>query len=117
MSERTMQSLNLAFRFILELLVLVALLLWGLQSSDSLPLQLVAGLGAPTLVMGVWGLFVAPKATRRLPDPARLVVELVIWTLGALALTVVVSPIVGIMFGAAVVISLALMFIWDQRAS
>jgi MFS superfamily sulfate permease-like transporter len=112
-----MQSLNLAFRFILELLVLVALFLWGLQLSGSLPLQLVAGLGAPALVMTVWGLFVAPKATRRLPDPARLVVELVIWSLGALAFTAVVGLIVGIMFGAAVAISLVLMFIWDQRGA
>ena len=117
MNERSMQRLNLAFRFILELLALVALFLWGLQASDSLPLQLLAGLGAPALVMAVWGLFVAPKASRRLADPVRLAVELAIWALGALAFGLVVGPIVGIMFGAAVLISLALMFTWGQRGS
>ncbi len=93
----------------------MALFLWGMSLSDSLPLQLLVGLGAPALVMTVWGMFVAPKAARRLSDPRRLAVELVVWFVGAAAFGLAVSWIVAIMFVAAVLISLALMFTWGQR--
>ena len=117
MSERSMRGLNLAFRFILELIVLAALFLWGMSLSDSLPVQLILGLGMPIVVMAVWGGFVAPKAARRLEDPARLAVELVIWIIGAVALGFAVSWILAILFGVAVFISLLLMFYWDQRGA
>lgn len=115
MDERSMKHLNLAFRFILELLVLVGLFLWGTSLSDDLPIALIIGLGAPVVVMVVWGSFVAPRASRRLPDPLRLAVEVVIFALAALAFGLTVGPIVALMFGLAAVISLALMFLWDQR--
>jgi len=115
MDERSMRGLNLAFRFILELLALVALFLWGTSVSDDLPIQLIVGLGMPLLVMVLWGLFVAPKASRRLRDPLRLALELLIFAIAAAAFGLAIGPVVAVMFGAAVVISLALMFLWDQR--
>lgn len=116
MSEQALMRLNLVFRFILEMLALVALFLLGTASSDSLPIQLLLGLGLPIAVMVVWGLFVAPKASRRLDDPLRLAVELVIWFAAVLAFGVATGWIVAILFGLAVLISLALMFYWGQRA-
>jgi uncharacterized membrane protein len=113
--ERSLRNLNLALRFVLELLVLVGLFLWGISASDDLPFQLVAGLGLPLLVMVVWGLFVAPKARYRLKDPTRLVVEIGVWALGTLAFGFAVSWILAGIFGLAVLISLALMFYWGQR--
>lgn len=115
MDERSMKRLNLAFRFVLELLVLAALVLWGFSASDSLPIQLLLAVGSVLIVMAVWGTFVAPRATRRLPDPPRLVLELIVWTVGVLALGLAVGWLVAAMFGLAVVISLALMFTWGQR--
>lgn len=115
MDEGSMKSLNLLFRFILELLVLLALFLFGMSVSDSLPLQLLLALGLPIVVMVVWGMLVAPKARRRLDDPARLVVEGVIWVAGALAFGVAVSPVVAVLFAAAVIVSLLLMFVLGQR--
>lgn len=115
MDEQAMKGLNLAFRFVLEMLVLVALLLFGWSLSDSLPLQLVLGLGLPAIVMVIWGLFVAPRASRRLDDPVRLAVELVIWFTGVLAFGFAVSWILALLFGLAVLVSLILMFYWGQR--
>jgi hypothetical protein len=66
--------------------------------------------------MFVWGLFVAPRAKRRLPDPARLMVELAVFGAGVLAYVFSGNFFVGILLGTAAVISLALMFYWDQRA-
>jgi hypothetical protein len=110
-----MKNLNLAFRFVLELVVLVAVFLFGLWLADDTLVGVVVGLGLAIAVMTVWGLFVAPRATRRLPDPTRLAVELVIWFIGVLALGFAVSWWLAIMFGMAVFISLALMFFWGQR--
>lgn len=111
-----MRKLNLAFRFILEMVALVALFLWGMSMSDSLPVQLLLALGTPVIVMVIWGLFVAPKATRRLPDPARLAVELAIFFVAVVALGFAVSWILALMYGLAIFISVSLMFFWDQRA-
>ncbi len=49
MDERSMRGLNLAFRFILELLALVALFLWGTSVSDDLvdPARRRAGRAGP----------------------------------------------------------------------
>jgi hypothetical protein len=115
MTEKSMKRLNLAFRFILEMLALVALFLLGMSLSDSLPVQLVLALCLPALALIVWGMLVAPKATRRLDDPARLVVELGVWLAGALAFGLAVSWMLAVLFGLAVIVSLALMFYWGQR--
>jgi hypothetical protein len=115
MNERSMRSLNLAFRFVLEMLALVALFLLGVSISDSLLFQVVLGLGMPAIVIVVWGLLVAPKASRRLPDPARLAVESGVWLVGAIALWLAVGLLVAILFAVAVVLNLALMFYWGQR--
>jgi hypothetical protein len=115
MDEQSMKGINLAFRFILEMIVLVAMFLFGMSLSDELLIGLALGVGLVAVVMTVWGLFVAPKASRRLPDPTRLTVESVVFFIGVLALGFAVSWLLAIMFGLAVLISLTLMFLWGQR--
>jgi len=115
MSERRMRDINLGLRFILEMAALLALLIWGFGASDQLVVQLILGLGAPALAMLVWGTFVSPKAPRRLDDPVRVGVEIVIFGLGALALIASGLLIPGVLLAAAAGISLVLMFLWDQR--
>ena len=110
-----MRSLNLGFRFILELVVLVALLQWGFHSSNDLLIQLVLGFGAVAIAIAVWGTFVAPKATRRLDDPARLVLEVVVFGAGVLAFVASGALLLGLLLAASAVISLVLMFAWGQR--
>ena len=115
MAEGTMKQLNLAFRFILELTVLVALFLWGVSISDELIVQVVLGLGFPAVGIIVWGSFVAPKSVRRLPDPARLVVEIGVFGMGVLAFILSGSVVLGVLLGIAAALSLFLMFYWGQR--
>lgn len=115
MNDRSMRGINLAFRFVLEILALVALFLFGMSLTDSLPIGLVLGVGLVAFVMVVWGAYVAPKATRRLADPVRLAVELVIFFGAVLAFGFAVSWLLAILYGLAVIISLALMFNWGQR--
>jgi hypothetical protein len=115
MSQRSMRSLNLVFRFVLELVVLVALFLWGVSVSGDLIVQVVLGLGAPALALTVWGLFVAPKASRRLPDPQRLALEIVVFGAGVLAFLATGELLLGLLLAAAATLSLALMWNWGQR--
>jgi Protein of unknown function (DUF2568) len=112
-----MRSLNLAFRFALELLALLALFLLGMSLSGDFLVQLILALAMPALVIVVWALYVAPRASRRLPDPTRLVVESVIWLVAALAYLIAVDIVVAVLFAAAVVINLVLMFTWGQRGA
>jgi hypothetical protein len=113
--DRSLRSLNLVFRFLLELIVLVALFWWGISLSGELLVQVVFGLGAPAIAMTVWGLFVAPKATRRLSDPMRVALEVVVFGAGVLAFLATGNVVLGVLLGAAAAISLALMFLWGQR--
>jgi hypothetical protein len=115
MNERSMRQLNLVFRFVLELVVLVALFLWGVSVSDELIVQVILGLGAPALALVVWGLFVAPKASRRLPDPQRLALEIVVFGAGAMAFLARGDTLLAVLLGAAAAISLGLMYQWGQR--
>jgi hypothetical protein len=112
-----MRDLNLAFRFILELVVLVALFIWGWSVSDQLLVQVLAGLAAPVIVMAIWATFVAPRAPRRLEDPARLILEVVVFGAGALAFVAAGFLPLGIVLAVAAAISLGLMLVWDQRGS
>ena len=110
-----MRDLNLVFRFILELIVLAALAVWGFGASTELVVQLALGLGAPAIVIVVWAMFVSPKATRRLEDPARLVLEVVVFGAGVVALIAAILLPLGILLAVAAAISLGLMLVWDQR--
>lgn len=110
-----MRSLNLVFRFLLEIVVLVALFLWGVSISDQLIVQVVLGLGTPAVVIVVWAFFVAPKASRRLPDPQRLAVEIVVFGAGVLAFLAAGHVLLAVLLAAAAGLNLWLMFDWGQR--
>lgn len=73
-------------RLISELVMLVALGYVGWQLGDGVLTQLPLAVVLPLAAAAVWGLWVAPRATRRLDDPARLGVELVIFGLAAAGL-------------------------------
>lgn len=80
--------LLLVLRFLSELGLLGAFAWggWGLPENSALSVVLAVVLPAAAAL--VWGLWVAPKATSRLPDPARLGVEV---TLFALAFVLVAT--------------------------
>lgn len=109
------RTANLGLRFGLEVIVLLVLAVWGLNASDQLLVALLLGVGAPGAVVAVWGTFVAPRAPRRLPDPARLLVEAATFALGVLALAWVGHLILGLLLAIAAGVSLGLMVAWRQR--
>ena len=63
---------------------------------------------APVLAMIIWGLWLAPRARRRLRDPLRLTVELVLFAVAAVALAVT-GPVVAALVFAVIAIGVALL--------
>jgi hypothetical protein len=90
--------LNLAVRFLLEIIALLALGWWGWNQSEGV-LRFVLALGVPLLAAALWGTFAVPgdpsrsgKAPVPVPGIVRLVLEFVIlaaatWSLFATGLT------------------------------
>ena len=77
-------SVAAMLRFVLELCLLAAVGYFGFTFKGAAGTLL--GLGLPVVFIAIWGVFVAPRAPRLLHDPARLVVELVLFALGMGAL-------------------------------
>src|SRR5213592_1081485 len=70
-------SIASMLRFVLELALLAAISYFGFTFGGLV--GWVLGLGLPAIVIAIWGAFVAPRAVRRLADPARLVLELALF--------------------------------------
>jgi len=86
-------------RFGCEIAAVVAVVWWGWP---------VLGIVAGAVVILLWGAWVAPKAKRRLPDPARFVLELVIFGLATVAFAEVGQTVIAVGFAVAAVVSAAL---------
>jgi hypothetical protein len=104
----TLRSVNLAVRLLCEFGLLVALAVWGVHAGSGLAGDLVLGLGAPMLAAAVWGLLLAPASRRRLADPARLVVEVLLFAAGVAALAVAGFPLVAVGFAVVVAVNIIL---------
>ncbi len=105
---------NDGLRFLLELAALAALAYWGFAEHDGV-VQWVLGLGAPLVAAAVWGRFVAPKASHPTVDPLRLALEVLVFGSGVAALCVAEQTTLAIVFGALVLVHLALTFALGQR--
>jgi hypothetical protein len=110
-----MKGLNLAVRFALELCALAALGVWGWQTADPLAWRLLLAVGAPLVAAVAWGAWVAPKAARRLPDPARLGVEGLVFAAATAALLSVHHIALAVCLAVIYAINVALLFAWHQR--
>jgi hypothetical protein len=107
-------DLNIALRFLLEVCALVALGYWGFQTGRGLLLSFGLGIGAPLLAALAWGAFVSPQAQVPLPEPAKILLALVILGLGAAALAAVGRPTLAGVFGVLILINTILLYLWGQ---
>ncbi len=102
-------GINLLLRFMLELAMVAAFAAWGFRVADSLWLRVVLGIGAPALAVFAWGALIAPRAPRRLDDPARLVAEVVLFGLAAAALVLAGLPIWGIVLAVTAAVNIGIL--------
>ena len=92
------QSILLTVRFLTELALIVVLALVGVFANLPLAGRIIIGVAAPVLAMVIWGLWIAPRARRRLTDPLRLAAELVLFAVAAAALAVAGGMLIAVVF-------------------
>ena len=100
-----MKALTLTARFACEIAALVAFIWWGWPF-----VGWVVAIG----VAAMWGLVVAPKATHRLPDPPRLLVELVIFASATVAFYQAAGAVVAGVFGVLALVTAGLVRLWPE---
>jgi Protein of unknown function (DUF2568) len=83
-AANALAATNLTVKFLLELAALALLGYWGAVVGDGFSAVLLA-VAAPALMAVVWGMFAAPRATRRLPPATRVPLELGIFALAGVA--------------------------------
>jgi hypothetical protein len=88
---------NLGLRFLLELAALAALAYGGWHVPGPLWLRIVLAVALPLLAAVIWTRWVAPKASRPLADPLRLVPEWVVFGGGAVALALTGHVLLGVL--------------------
>lgn len=110
-----LRPVNLALAFVLELCLLAAFAWWGWQTGDSLPWKIVLAVGAPVLVAGAWGLWLAPRAARPLPRAANIALKVILFALGAAALIAVGLPVLGWALALLFLLNLLLALLWGQE--
>ena len=102
-------AINLVLRLLLELAMIAALFTWGVRVADPMWLKTLLGVAAPALAVFLWGALIAPRAPRRLADPARLVLEIVLFGLAAVGLATVGLPGWAIALGAVAALNIAIL--------
>lgn len=105
---------NLVLAFLLELGVLIALGYWGLQTGQGTIAPIGLGIGAPLLAIGVWAVFGAPRSEQRLRGPWLLMLRVIFFGSGAVALWAAGQQITGVVFALISSINLVLIYAWKQ---
>lgn len=99
----------LTIRFLAELSLLAALGYAGWRIGEPALASAVLLVVLPVTAATAWGLWVAPRAGRRLPDPSRLAVELTLFALAFAALLLdgpePVAAVAGVILWAAYLFS------------
>jgi len=109
-----MRPANDGLRFLLELCALAAVAYWGWSEHGGV-WRWVLVIAMPLAVAALWGNTIAPKAKRRVSDPWRLVVELLVFGGAVAALLAAGQTALGIALGVAVLVHLSLTFVLGQR--
>lgn len=94
-----------AVRFLAELGMLAALAYVGWQWGPDQAVGAVLAVVLAALAAAVWGAWIAPRASKRLEDPRRLAVEVVLFGVTSVALAVTGAGIAAVVLAAAYLVS------------
>jgi hypothetical protein len=87
------RTLVLLIRFLSELGALAAFTIWGFSEAGWL------GIIPPLAGAALWGRWMAPRSAHRLPDPRRLMAELVFFCLATAAFGAAGAPVAAAIYG------------------
>lgn len=97
--------------FLLELFALIAFMYWGFQIDKGMLIKVMFGIGTPVIVALIWGTFIAPKASFPVSVPARMLLQLIIFGLAAMALYYSKKSMLAILFFVVVLITMTLIYL------
>jgi hypothetical protein len=103
-----MSALNDALRFVLELVGIAALAIWGWTAGGTGPLRFLLAIAAPLALILVWAFLIAPKADSPLAPTPRMIVGSVLLLVAAAALAAAGHPGPALVFGVLVVVNTGL---------
>ncbi len=104
-----LKPVNDAVRFlVVELGSLAAVAYWGFHEHSGLGAKVLFGVGGPLLIAVVWGIWMAPRASRRAPEGVRALIELVIFGTATAALAASTGAGPAIVFGAIALVNTVL---------
>jgi hypothetical protein len=86
----------LTIRFVTELATVAALAAAGALAHTAVAWRVVLAILGVAAFAVVWGRWIGPRAGHRLSDPVRLVVEIVIFVVSAVALSLVGYLVIGV---------------------
>jgi hypothetical protein len=112
-AECDVRGANLLLKFLLELCAFAALGYSGAQLFDG-PVAVLAAVLLPVVAIAVWGLWCAPRSSRRLPAPARIPLELGVFACAAIGLALVGPPVLAIVLAVAMVVNAILLTVFRQ---
>lgn len=105
-----LKALNLVLRALMEFGIVAALGYWGYQTGGSIVSKLLLSIFAPALVFGFWGL-VDFRRAGPMAEPLRLIQELVVSAVAALAWYLSGATILGSMLALLSLIHHALVYL------
>lgn len=110
----TLKWFNLFLRSLMELGILVALGWWGYKAGDGMGAKILLGIGTPLIGFGFWGL-VDFRQAGLLAEPLRLIQELVISGLAALAWYAAGAQTMGWVLGLVSLVHHILVYLAGER--
>lgn len=94
--------------------MLAALAVVGVRLVSGTALRIVLAIVLPLAAIGLWSVWLARNSTRRLHDPQRLVLEVVLFAAVGAALGIVGYPLWGAVFGVVAIGSFGFISLRDR---
>jgi hypothetical protein len=105
-----MPLINLAGRFVLELIAIGAVGYWGFQVVGAGPLRIGVAVGAAAVFLVIWRLVVAPKADNAIPGDIRVLIGSFALLLAASALALAGEAALAVAYAVAVAVNTVILF-------
>ena len=109
------KTVNLALSFLLELYLLAAVGYWGFKTGTGLLPHILFGIGLPIGIIVLWGIFLAPASTRKLPGVIGLILKLILFALASSALYSTGQTTLAIILAGVFLVNSALAILWGQE--
>ena len=109
-----MKSANLALSFILEVFALFAYAYAAFVLGARLPWNVVFAVGLPISLAVIWSLFLAPRASYRIPMPGLFLVKLFIFIGSSAALFLTGSHNAAYILFGVIFVNMIFVVMWKQ---